>query len=88
MDIIICRKFVHLKGCSEEIEMKNEILEEVWKIKDEISKRNDFNIDKMVKDLKKPKNDIRKELSTYPKRQRKPHEIAAPIINHTPNRTN
>jgi hypothetical protein len=68
---IICRKFVHLKSCQEEIEMENEILEEVWKIKDEISKRYDFNIDKMVKDLKKAEEGHKERIVDLSKKAKK-----------------
>jgi predicted AlkP superfamily phosphohydrolase/phosphomutase len=33
--------------------MKNEILEELWKSKDEVAKEYRYNIDKLVKELRK-----------------------------------
>ena len=32
--------------------MKNEILEELWKIKDQLAKENDYDIEKLVKRLR------------------------------------
>jgi hypothetical protein len=46
-----CRKFVHLRSSGEKKIMKNEILEELWKIKDEVSELHDNDIDILVKNL-------------------------------------
>ena len=32
--------------------MKNEILEELWKVKDQLAKENDYDIEKLVKGLR------------------------------------
>jgi len=51
--------------------MENEILEEVWKIKDEISKKYDFNIDKLVKDLKRAEKGHKERIVDLSKKARK-----------------
>jgi hypothetical protein len=51
--------------------MENEILEEVWKIKDEIAKKYDFNIDKMVKDLKKAEDGHKERIVDLSKKTKK-----------------
>jgi hypothetical protein len=51
--------------------MGNEILEEVWKIKDEISKRYDCNIDKMVKNLKKAEEGHKERIVDLSKKAKK-----------------
>ena len=42
--------------------MRNEILEEVWKIKNEMAKKHNFNIDMMVKELKRAEKEHAKRI--------------------------
>jgi hypothetical protein len=58
-------KFVHHKNCQEDKEMKNEILEAVWKIKDEIGEEHDFDIDSITHDLKKRGKKHHKDIVNY-----------------------
>ena len=51
--------------------MKNEILEEIWKIKDEIAGEHDFNIDSIAKNLKKMEKKHQKDVVNYSKRVKK-----------------
>ena len=39
--------------------MKNEILEELWKSKDEIAQEYKYNIDKLVEELRKKEKDVK-----------------------------
>ncbi|HUU39646.1 MAG TPA: hypothetical protein VMW42_01760 [Desulfatiglandales bacterium] len=39
--------------------MKNEILEELWKSKDEIAQKYSYNIDKLVEGLRKKEKDVK-----------------------------
>jgi hypothetical protein len=48
--------------------MKNEILEEIWKIKDEIAGEHKFNIDSIAKNLKKMEKKHQKDIVNYSKK--------------------
>jgi hypothetical protein len=51
--------------------MKNEILEEIWKIKDEIAGEHDFNIDSIAKNLMKKEKKHKKNIVNYTKKAKK-----------------
>jgi hypothetical protein len=51
--------------------MKNEILEEVWKIKDEIGEEHDFDIDSIANDLKKREKKHPKNIVNYSRKAKK-----------------
>jgi hypothetical protein len=51
--------------------MKNEILEEVWRVKDEMAKKYDFNIDKMVKGLRKSEKEHKERTVDLSKKAKK-----------------
>ncbi len=47
--------------------MKNELLEEVWRIKDEMAGNYGFNIDKIVQNLKNREKEHRKKVVNFSK---------------------
>jgi hypothetical protein len=49
--------------------MKNEILNEVWRNRDEFAKRCKYDLDTMVKKLRKIEHDPRNPLAVRPKRK-------------------
>ncbi len=51
--------------------MKNEILEEVWKIKDEIAEEHNFNIDSIAKNLIEKQKKHKKNIVNYSKKIKK-----------------
>ena len=51
--------------------MKNEILEEIWKVKDEIAQEHDFNIDSIAKNLMKREKKHIKKIVNYSKKAKK-----------------
>ena len=60
--------------------MKNEILEELWRIKDEISKQSHYDVSELVKTLRKKGKRAKNptvDLSTEPGRQISPKKKAA-----------
>ena len=51
--------------------MKNEILNEIWKIKDEIAGEHDFNIDSIAKNLMKNEKKHSNKIVNYSKKVKK-----------------
>jgi hypothetical protein len=51
--------------------MKNEILEEIWKIKDKIAEEHNFNIDSIAKNLIEKQKKHRKNIVNYSKKTKK-----------------
>lgn len=48
--------------------MKNELLEEIWKVKDEIGKENGYDINKLAHLLRKKQNDRKAKTVNFTKK--------------------
>ena len=59
------------RNCREESKMKNEILEEVHKIKDAIAAENDFNIDRIARSLQNKEKRHKKNMVNFSKKDKK-----------------
>jgi len=64
-------KYAHHKNYWEKIKMKNEILEEIWKIKNKIAEEHNFNIDSIAKNLIEKQKKHKKNIVNYSKKIKK-----------------
>ena len=50
--------------------MQNEILEELWKVKDEMAKKNEYNLDKLAYLLKEKEKTEKRKIVDFAKAQK------------------